>query len=374
MKPTLLSRIAVICLTLGSGTLLAEPPKATLEINPISGEWKDPQFLATLLATQMQVLRTNEVLHPVIDHLELVQKLGKPREQIAQELRDGLKVQTVNNTSLLEIVLNHPNFQDEKLASEVLTTMVRTYKDLRLREAKARVDLELKELRDELVATKRKAQDTYTKAAKLRQEFEILDPDPESSDALVQISDRNALGKLVAEQADRSVRVAQQAARVRQLSKLRPEELLDALPALKITDPIVENGLSRLVDIDADVAALRSNEVPDSDPRMRALQARRDVYQKKIDERRETILRGERTALNVELETLVVAEEKLAELQKATVKEKNRMQQYIEAKAEYLTARSLMQLIEQRYAAARFDRALAVEPVKVWEVSPGRVK
>ena len=47
--------------------------KVTLEIKADNGTAKDPQFFAT----QLQIIRKNEILYEVIDRLDLVKKLSR---------------------------------------------------------------------------------------------------------------------------------------------------------------------------------------------------------------------------------------------------------------------------------------------------------
>jgi uncharacterized protein involved in exopolysaccharide biosynthesis len=382
MKPTLFFRGALIAFTatfaLGVWPLRADPASSgsepsplgrasmTLEVKPDPGQPSD----ATFLATQLQVIRKNEVLHQVIDRLDLAKKLQKPRELVAQELRNGLNVQPVRNTALLEVTLALP---DKELAEQVLVTMALVYKEMRIRDVKAAIGRRLAELKDELENQQARVAAAHIKAATLRQKLNIIDPDPESANAIVEIQDRELLEEAVAANAAQSARVAQLSARCEGLAKLAPDELLEALPALKIEDSVIAHVQPRLADLEAEEAGLLAGGTLENDRQVAALRAKRDVYRRKIDQRREGILRGERTALKMEQDALAAIGHRLAEVRKNAVPEKNATQDYVEAKTEYLMAKSLAMLMEQRYAAERFDQALSVEPVKIWEV-PGRGK
>lgn len=224
---------------------------------------------------------------------------------------------------------------------------------------KARVQQTLAEMKAELDKIKTKVQAAWLKTSTLRQELEILDPDPESANVLIEMRNSDSLASLLPAHAAQSVRVAQLSARCEQLAKLPPDELTQAFFSLKIEDPVLTRALPRLAEIDAELAALHATHTPPADPRVVGLIAQKETYEKKVAERRDGILRGERSALKVEQSSLAAFDTQLAELRKSIAADKAQAQKYYEAKAEYLMARSLMQVIEQRYAATRFDSSFS---------------
>jgi hypothetical protein len=358
MHTTLLSRAlfsALALLTVGSRPLLADQvAKITLELKTDAGKAPEAGFLDT----QSQVLRKNEILYPVIEQLGLVEKLGKPRAEVARLISDNLKVKVSRNTSLVELIVTQP---DQNLASDIVTAIVKEYKERRISDLKNNIEVQLREMKDELDGQKARVQGLFNRATALRQKFNLLDPDPESINVIVTSPALNGLEKSVAEQA---TRVARLSARSQLLAKLKPEEFLDAVGPLKIEDPVIIQVLPQLAMIRAEEAGLRAGGTPEKDPRIATLRAKMDIYIQSLQQRRESILHGYETALKVEREMLATFKLQLEQ----ALPEKDSIQKYVEAKSEYLLARSLMQVIEQRHAAARFDSSLAVEPVKIWEL------
>jgi polysaccharide biosynthesis transport protein len=349
--------------------------KVTIEIKPDNNKAvdpinygvanrTDPQFIST----QFAILRKTEILYPVIDRLNLIKEFSPPgqtytRTMVAKLLDGALTVQDQRNTALIEIGVHHP---DRDLAATIANEIARVYKERRVSDLKTNINTTLEEMRDELNKTKLEVQGFYTEAAKIRQDERILDPDPESANAIVSLQDRP-----VALNEENLVRLRNSVDSLEKkyanIEKLQPEELMEALRTLEIEDPTVLKTLPLLQETIADEAKMIGSGVGENHPRLVAVRAARDVYRKQLSDQLESIKRAQRTKLAIEKVTLQSAEERFKELKDEIIKEKNKTQKYVEKKTQYLMARSLMQLIEQRYAAARFDVALTVEPVKIWE-------
>lgn len=202
-------------------------------------------------------------------------------------------------------------------------------------------------------------------ATKLRQELSIIDPDPESGRTMATTQNVEALGRAIAAQA---THVEQLSARCQALSKLKREELLQALTALKIDDPVINYVLPKLAEARAGEAGLLAGGVSEKDPKVSSLRAQMDVYRRTLEQQQEGILQGQLTALKIEQETLAAGEEQLERRRAKAVATQGQTQKYSEAKSEYLMAKTLADAMEQKYTALRFDSAVSIEPVKIWEL------
>lgn len=349
--------------------------KVTIEIKPDNNKAVDPinygQINRTdpqFLSTQFQILRKTEILYPVIDRLNLSKEFSPagtplPKSVIARMLDSSMTVQDQRSSALIEIGIHNPNPQ---LAATIANEVARVYYERRINDVKSNVNQTLGEMRDELDKTKEKVQKLYLEAATIRQEDRIVDPDPESVNAIVTLSDRPVL--LNEEQlVKQRTLVDQLSNKYQSIEKLQPEELMEALRVMQIEDQTVVKNLPLLQEANAEEAKMLTSGVGENHPRLRALRAAREVYRKQLSDQLESIKRAQRTNLSIERTQLESSEERFKTLKDDVIKEKNKTQKYVEKKSEYLMARSLMQVIEQRYAAARFDNALSVEPVKIWE-------
>jgi capsular exopolysaccharide synthesis family protein len=130
--------------------------------------------------------------------------------------------------------------------------------------------------------------------------------------------------------------------------------------------------LPQLQDAQSEEAKLLNSGLGENHMRVRSLRAQRDVYRATLAQQLDSIKRSQRTKLSIEEINLKTIEDKLSDLRAKQIKEKTLLTGYVEKKANYLSAKSLLMAIEQRYAAAKFDQVLSTIPVKIWEkAEPG---
>jgi capsular exopolysaccharide synthesis family protein len=351
--------------------------RVTIEIKPENNKGVDPLNYGSInrtdpqfIATQFQVLRKTEILYPVIERLNLIKEFSPPgvtytKTQTARVLDRAMTVQEQRNTTLIEVGVYNTK---PALAATIANEIARVYKERRINDLKKNVETTLSEMRDELNNTKRKVETLYGEAAKIRQAELIVDPDPESANVIVTLSDtpvRANEQKLVEQKAE----VEKLRNQYSYIDKLEPDQLMEVLRYLGIEDATMAKNIPALQDANTEEARMLGSGVGENHPRMKALRAQREVIRKQLADQLESIKRARRTNLEVEEAHLKSLDATFQELKGKSIDEKNRTQKYVEKKSEYLMARSLMQVIEQRYAAARFDNTLSVEPVKIWELA-----
>jgi capsular exopolysaccharide synthesis family protein len=338
--------------------------KAVDPLNYGAASRTDPQFIST----QFEILQKNEILFDVIDRLNLVKAMSPPgqsypKNMISRLLVGSMSVQEKRNTSLIEVGVYNT---DKLLAKDIAQTIAYVYKDKRIKDLKTNVEHTLEEMKDELRKTEELVRQLYKEAAEIRQQEKILDPDPESINVIVALEDRPV--QMNEEQLVKQRALVEQLEnQYNQIKELKPEELREALRALGIDDPTVVKNLGYLQDANAEEAKMLSSGVGENHPRMKALKAQAEVYRRQLTEQHDSIVRAQKTKLDIEKAQLASNESTYTKLKEESIREKSRTQRYVEKKSEYLLKKALMQVIEQRYAAARFDNALSVEPVKIWE-------
>ena len=151
----------------------------------------DPQFLAT----QFQVIKKSEILNPVIEKLDLVKKLSPPgmtmpMQWVTEVLSRSVVVAEQRNTTLVEIGVYNT---DKQLAADIANTIAITYRDKRIEELRKNMDQTLAEMKDELKTKEDEMNKLFQEASQIRQEDNIVDPDPESSNAVLSISSEGGL-------------------------------------------------------------------------------------------------------------------------------------------------------------------------------------
>ena len=344
----------------------------TLEIKTDEGKSGDAEFLAT----QFQILRKREILNEVIDRLDLIKHLSpagepRPKSEIARSLLDSITITPVRDTGLIEISVAHP---DGHLAADIANTMASVYRDRRLHDLKQKVEIPLLEMKDELNKTEERVRKLYLEAATIRQRDAITDPDPESIQSVVTTGSPEALALLERLVAEQQTRVDRLQARLSVLQDLRPEELRDYLAVTQADDASLSRVLAALSDVSIETAKLTDQGLAENNPRLQAIRAQGEFYKKNLTERAQTLFRGRKVELKVEDDTLAYFQKRLATSREEQTAGRQRSQAYVETKSAYLLEKSLAQVIEQRYAAARFDNALSVECVKIWEKAEAPTK
>lgn len=219
--------------------------RVTIEIKPDNNRGVDPLSFSNsgradpqFISTQFQILRKTQVLYPVIEKLDLVRKFSPPGQTmplswVARRLDSSMTVQEQRNTTLIDVGVYNV---DRQLAADVANTIAVVYRDLRVEELRSTVEQTLREMRDELDNKRLEVTKLYKEAAKIRQEEDIIDPDPESSNVLISTSDRPLMmnEQMLVEKRALVDKVKNE---LLAIEKLQPDELMEALRTLDIQDP-----------------------------------------------------------------------------------------------------------------------------------------
>ena len=325
----------------------------------------DPQFLAT----QFQVIKKSEILNPVIEKLDLVKKLSPPgmtmpMQWVTESLSRSINVQEQRNTTLIEIGVYHT---DKQLAADIANTVAITYRDKRIEELRKNMDQTLAEMKDELKTKREEMGQLFQDASRIRQEDNIVDPDPESSNAILSITTERRLGGIETLAVEKRALVDQLRNQLARIEQLKAEELMEALRILGISDQTVEKTIPLLQDAKAEEAKFLSAGLGENHPRVKSLRAQREVYSKILSDQLESIKKSLKTKLGIEETTLKTYEDQMEARRKVQIDEKTRMNRYVEKKSAYLMTKQLLLSIRQRYDAARFDNMISQVPVKIWQ-------
>ena len=339
--------------------------KGTLVNEGMSAGRADPQFLAT----QFEVIKKSEILNPVIEKLDLVKKLSPPGvtmppQWVTEVLLKSIVVQEKRNTTLVEIGVYQP--EPRQLAADIANTIATTYRDKRIEEMHKNMSQTLDEMKDELKTKEEEMKKLFQEASQIRQEDNIVDPDPESSNAILS-SAEGALRGVETLSVEKRALVDQLRNQLARIEQLKPEELMEALRVLGISDQTVEKTLPLLQDAKAEEAKFLSAGLGENHPRLKSLRAQREVYAKILNDQLESIIRSLKTKLGIEETTLKTYEEQMDSRRKVQIDEKTRMSRYVEKKSAYLMTKQLLLSIRQRYDAARFDNLISQMPVHIWQ-------
>ncbi len=330
----------------------------------------DPQFVAT----QIQVLKKSEILNPVIEKLDLVKKLSPPgmtmpMHWVTEVLGRSMVVSEQRNTTLVEIGVYHT---EKQLAADIANTIAVEYRDQRILELRRNMDQTLAEMKDELKTKEDELKQLFVEASALRQQGNIVDPDPENPGAALSISAVNGTISSEAIMLEKRAMVDQMRSKLQRIEQLKPEELMEAIRILEITDQTVEKTLPLLQEARAEEAKFLSAGLGENHPRVKSLRAQRDVYQRILTDQLESIRRSLKTKLGIEEMTLKMYTDNVNAQRTSQIADKTDMAPYVAKKSAYIMAKQLILGIRQQYEKARFDNILTQMPVKIWQrAQPG---
>ena len=325
----------------------------------------DPQFLAT----QFALLKKAEILHPVIEKLDLLKKLSPPgttmpKQWVTESLARSMVVQEQRQTTLVEIGAYNT---DKDLAAMIVNTVATIYRDKRIEELTRNVEQTLAEMKDELQAKRVEVAKLFQEASLIRQEDNINDPDPENITSALSVRGEDTMRALSNQLLEQRALVEKLRNQLSKIEELQPEALMEVLRTLNIEDQTVLKTLPLLQDATAEEAKYLSSGLGENHPRVKSLRAQREVYKKTLSDQLGSIKRAQKTKLGIEDTTLRGIEAELEKKAKSQIDEKTRLSRYVEKKSAYLMGKQLLNTTEQSYQKARLENKFSITPVKIWE-------
>jgi len=325
----------------------------------------DPQFVAT----QFQILQKTEILYPVIERLDLVKEFSPagqrlPLQQVYFRLKRSMQLQEVRNTGLIEIGVFDT---DSQRAANIANMIAVVYRERRKADLETAVDRGLEQLKDEVDKQRKVVEEASIKAAQIRQEQGIVDPDPDKEgsqigggvDGTVQTSNQQV--------SDQQLKVVDMERQLELIKGLRPDEFMQVLRELKIEDQTVLKTLPLYQDAGSEEARLLASGLGENHPRVKSLRAMRDAYSKILSDQLTSIRNGLENGLKFEKDKLAVLQQRLDQSQEAQIKYKTKIAEYIEAKNKYIQARRILETIETQLSAERMKRQIDADTAKIWE-------
>lgn len=147
--------------------LIEVPP----DNDPHSRPWLADRLYTQFLNQQLRVLRSPEVLDPVVERLHLQTALSQRRLARSLELRE------IPNTGLIEIGVYH---RSAGTAAEIANMIAMVYREKRLTELQAAIERTLRELTKQVEAQRNLVQKAKLEVDQIRVAEQVIDPDPES--------------------------------------------------------------------------------------------------------------------------------------------------------------------------------------------------
>lgn len=323
---------------------------------------------ATFAPTQFQILRSKEILYPVVENLGLQDKWAvggqkMPKEQTYFKLLRMFDMREVRNTDLIEIGVYST---DPKEAADIANSVAVVYQEKRRGDQQKLLTQGLAQVQEEVQKQRETVEAASANSAKLRIQQGIVDPNPEALDS----ADVNESKPVVADElkADEArVKVAELKTQIEEIAQLPPDKLMVALHQLNLEDPTITKILPIYQDAEADEAKLIGSGLGPNHPRIKSLRETKEVYGKQLNEAVNALRASLATKMKIQEATLSEMEKKLAASRKGYQEARNQSAEYIEAKNKYIMAKKVLEAAEQNLTTQSMQKGISILPAKVWE-------
>jgi len=352
-----------------SAVLRVEKESKDLQVFSASFEGFDPVFFQT----EFEMIQSKKVLYPVIQKLDIANRLCKEMELPEGSITDDqafqlfrkskLQVQPFRNTKLIEVVCQSTKPDEAALYAN---TVADAYEEVRRAEITGRSDSGLKALAGEVEKQKELVAAAAAQVEKLRRELKI-DELPGST-AQVQsttLGDQeiqrkeSQLSELRADMISRKVRLEK-------VADLSIEQLESTLPALNLEDPTTASTKQQYLQALQNVAQMQKQGYGKKHPEMqgalKVVSERRDQLNK--------LVAGIRRALEIDLK---VAQAKVEALEKEVQELRDRLRAdrtdrlapYNEARRDLAPQSQLLDVLTSRYRQQAVESKIEVRPVQI---------
>jgi polysaccharide biosynthesis transport protein len=357
-------------------TIELEPDMTPVRIfddhpEPVDNARLDQRFVPT----QFQIISRKGVLYPVIDRLDLQKKWAEKGEPLAKEisynkLRGMLSLEEVRNTNLIQITVYSV---DPGEAALLANTIARVYMDQRISERQALLAKGLQQLNDDVKKKEQDVNDAYAEASKLRTEFGIVDPNPDSLDNSMRVEDSSVLANQ-SKVDDTKSQVATLRSRVEQLDQLKRGDLMRAAGLLNLGDPIIEEKLPVYQTAVAEKARMLNSGLGRNHPDVKAIQAQIDVLQQQLNEQIDSLRKGLAAQLKIAEDSLQAMQGNLRATQDQQQQKKTASVAYINAKYKYVQERNLLEAAKARLNTETMQRTMPQESAAIRDsAEPGMI-
>lgn len=318
------------------------------------------------ITTQFEIIQTREVLYPVIQSLNLVERWGSGSIGGAYgRLRGMLQVRDIRNTDLIQITVFSGNPEE---AAEIANAVAEEYKNTRIRQVETWVNRSLESLQEEVDRRKKEADTLRLKAAEIREKYGIIDVNPDTTSSAQQVEEQLYVSVENAVHSEK-LRITTLRSRYDELSSLTDDEILRSLSALNINDPLLAKVFPEMQSITAEEARLLSAGLGPRHPTILAMRGKKAELQKQMEEQLKAMRVSLANQLRIAEESLKALEVELEKSRTGQRESKESTVEYVEAKNQYVQALGLLQAAEQRLATEKMQMTMPQSPAIVWELA-----
>ena len=326
----------------------------------------DPRFATT----QFQIIQRKEMLYPVIEALQLVERWSeefgvRTPEQAYFKLRGMINVREVRNTNLLQIGVESTDPQE---ASDLANSIAQEYQKKRIEEQQKIIARSLATLEDEVSKQRTKVQQANEEMSRIRTELGITDLNPDSLEDPMQ-SQETVLAQQEGLVNESRIRASNLRSKYIEIEKLSGDELMRSLPTLEIEDQTVATILPQYQEISSELARALQSGLGPRHPTILSLAAKKSTYEQQLTEQINSIRRTLAANLQITERSMSKMEEELEAARLEQREAKTRGSEYGRAKNSYIQAKKVLEAAELRLSTETMQRSMPMSPARIWEIA-----
>ncbi len=333
----------------------------------------DSFFDPVYFASQIELIRSKEILYKVIEKLDLQKVWGRqltqsdyllPIDQAYDLFRfKKMELDVKRGTYVIEILVYSENSAE---AAKIANTVAETYIDWRKNEETFKYQRGLDNLSQQVEKQREDVKKSRDAVEELRKTYGLDIVAGSAKDQ--QLNDAELQRKTTRLEELKSDMIARRV-RYDQLEKLPADKLIDTLPALGLEDSNLTSIRQSQLGIEAEVSKIKNSGLGEDHPRVQSLEAQA----KKLKEQVDSLVEGKRNALAIDLK---VSEAKASELEQevksltATVRSERsaKLAPFIEAQEEAERKQNILDALEVRFRQEKAETKIEGDPVKM--ISP----
>jgi len=323
----------------------------------------DPRFLMT----QFEIMQRKEMLSPVVEKLNLVERWRHEgvttADQAYRRLRGMISLREVRNTDLVEVVATGRNAQE---AADISNAVSARYIENRIEEVGTWVNKSLSSLEQEAAAQRLEVAKLRAVAAEIREKYGIVDLLSDNVEAAQQVGQQVYVG-VEQKVGNERVRIETLRNRLEELSQLSDEQIMLSSTTLELSDPTISRILPLYQQAHAEETRLLYSGLGPNHPHVRSSTAQRELYYNQLIDQIAALRKSLETSLNLAESSLGSMQNQLDGLRGDQQVTRAQETEYSQAKNEYIQARRLLEAAEARVSTERMQLVMPMDPARIWE-------
>jgi capsular exopolysaccharide synthesis family protein len=318
--------------------------------------------------TQLHIIQKKEILHPVIEKLNLVGKWAplhgvKSREDAHHLLSRKIHVREIRNSNLLLLLVDSEDPQESALLAN---TIALVYQGKMVEEQQRSVNRSLSALSTEVEKQKERVARAHKTMTALRQELDITDINPDSDPEML----NSKRSSLIAEESRLNhLRTQTETMRstLSEVEKMSDDDLARSLPGLGIVDQTIASSLPKYLELTAELSKIIKSGLGPLHPTVKSMSAKRDKYAEQVRAQTRTLRNTLQTNLQISEGSLLKMESLVSSSRADFGKSRADSRDYMKAKADYIQAKKIMEAAELRLSSETMQMFMPIFPIRVWE-------